>query len=114
MLERMLFRLYLPSVLVLIGGWILSYLFITTIPSTFAESKMLSALATKASLAGGNILWITYAAVALMALYSTYRFWSWSNGNECCCKKCGGVVSERNGRYGPYLKCLACSKTTDF
>lgn len=55
------------------------------------------------ALAAGGLLWLAY---------TSWRLWRWASGKtgEPTCWNCGGLMGWRNGRYGPYLKCLACGR----
>lgn len=39
------------------------------------------------------------------------RLWRWARGKGAVCYVCGCLLGrERDGRYGPYRKCLGCGK----
>lgn len=45
----------------------------------------------------------------LILFWRTFILWKWESGNiDNCCQVCGGIVSEKHGRWGAYYKCLAC------
>lgn len=49
-------------------------------------------------------------AVALLCS-AGWRYWRWERGEIVGCGRCGGLLGrERNGRWGPYRKCLDCRK----
>jgi hypothetical protein len=50
---------------------------------------------------------------ALLVLVAFYNLWRWQRGDGPICE-CGGLLGfERDGRYGPYRKCLACSRNVN-
>jgi hypothetical protein len=49
--------------------------------------------------------------LCLSFLYSSYRYWKWDEGDDAeICRVCGGITAYREGRFGPYYKCMACGK----
>lgn len=51
-------------------------------------------------------------AAALWSVWVGFRLWQWHRGNALVCK-CGGLLGgEREGRFGPYRRCLACGQPT--
>ena len=51
-------------------------------------------------------------AAALWSVWVGFRWWQWHRGNALVCK-CGGLLGgEREGRFGPYRRCLACGQPT--
>jgi len=59
----------------------------------------------KAVLFGGSALTIS---VGLWLAYCAYRTWKWKNMEGELCHQCGGIVREKSGRWGPYVKCVGC------
>jgi hypothetical protein len=46
-----------------------------------------------------------------LLLYQAARLWRWRQGKGTSCYVCGCLLGrERDGRYGPYRKCLGCGK----
>jgi len=72
------------------------------------------------TLGGGQVLWPNLpmevygggAAISFVVFsFQMYRTWQWSKGGGVRCLACDCLMSgEKNGRYGPYRKCLGCSK----
>lgn len=61
-----------------------------------------------------SIAWIPAGlclAGAFAMLVALRRYWRWERGAAPTCSHCDGMLGfERNGRYGPYRRCLACGK----
>lgn len=57
--------------------------------------------------------WIPVAALAFATVHGAwvgYRLWQAERGEGLLCD-CGGLLgAEWDGRYGPYRRCLACSR----
>jgi len=57
--------------------------------------------------------WIPVAALAFAVVHGawvSYRLWQAERGEGLLCE-CGGLLgAEREGRYGLYRRCLACSR----
>lgn len=48
-------------------------------------------------------------AGAVILLVQAIRIWRWKEGKSDACRNCGCLLGrERDGRWGPYRKCLAC------
>lgn len=46
-----------------------------------------------------------------MLVYQILRLWRWTRGRGPGCYVCGCLLGRvRDGRYGPYRKCLGCGK----
>lgn len=73
-------------------------------------------LATLPLLAGIASAWsklvgIAVLAAAGLAAHGVLRLRRWTQGRALDCPNCGGLLgSEREGRHGPYRRCLACDK----
>lgn len=51
------------------------------------------------------------AAAACLVLFAIQagRIWRWKEGKSLSCSNCGCLLSDvREGRWGPYRKCLGC------
>ena len=99
--DWMAVRAYAPAALALaiafaltwvIGGW--------------QESRHLASYVSLAR-------WAPLAALAFAfghGSWTTFRIWRAERGDGLLCE-CGGLLGyERDGRYGPYRRCLACSR----
>lgn len=54
---------------------------------------------------------IGFCVGALWMLITSFRLWRWNRGESADVCECGGLLGrERDGRYGAYRKCLACSR----
>lgn len=94
-------RMYAPAALALVVAAISS-----GVLAKFQASPMLSGIAS-------TLGWVPYAALLGTALLGTWATWRVSRarrGIGVLCP-CGCALgAERDGRYGPYRKCLGCSK----
>jgi hypothetical protein len=111
MLERMVFNLVMPPLTLLLFAVVAAYMFGEWIPSRFVGmfAQFGVQFASIAPWVSGGLLTCSLISGANNAL----RFWRWYQGDsseECCCF-CGGLVNQKDGRYGLYYKCLACGKT---
>ncbi|CAA0121053.1 Uncharacterised protein [Halioglobus japonicus] len=107
----MLLRLFAgPTGLFLLGivAW---GFFAIILPSHFAGSAVLSQVAESLS----GIAMPAGAVISLAALtwagMQTHVLWQWHRGEGDFCWRCSGVLAQRHGRYGAYLKCIACGAT---
>ena len=47
----------------------------------------------------------------LLAIEPMYQIWQWQRGEGLVCPNCSGPLGDRiDGRFGPYYKCLCCSR----
>ncbi len=110
MLDRMLLRLFgLPLLLLVMAPvalWFLGWF----IPSQFHASPILNGLGQQVVGLALPACWALVGLATVVAIYQSARLWLWSSGKTDSCHNCGGMVSDRNGRYGPYVHCLACGK----
>lgn len=97
----MALKMYAPMALVLVVAVVLSVMV-----SNLSEIPMVAGLASEAR-------WLPMVAVVVALgffLSASYRLWRWDRGQGPICNDCGGVLGhEREGRYGTYRRCLACS-----
>ena len=109
--ERMLFNLYLPPTVIILLGIMTAIAFyglftqidIGVLTPLLEQFWNISRWVAIAIITGG-LGWF---------LVRTYALWKWHQGKaRTICPNCGGMVSHRNGRYGPYIHCLACGKNT--
>jgi hypothetical protein len=58
-----------------------------------------------------QIVVVGVGAGAVISTYQILRLWRWTRGKGAVCYVCGCLLGrERDGRYGPYRKCLGCGK----
>ena len=106
----MLLRLFAPAVLLLVLALVV-LLFLGIFVPDLLTTKLLSPLGAQAR---GLALPACYALSAvgvLVGLYQAFQLWRWHEGKVDMCHNCGGMVVMRDGRYGPYVRCLACGTT---
>jgi len=111
--EKMVLRLFAPPVLIMIIGSV-GLGFMGTLAS---KSQSAGALADLITTAISMFSLLPLAIIAwgiLWLLWNLYRYWQWHEGkNQNVCPNCGGMITApREGRYGEYVKCLACGKNT--
>lgn len=98
----MVARMYAPA------AGMLALSFAVTLPATMLHASPL--LAGIADL----LHWASLACMAAAGLLwgaSTYKLWRWERGQAVLTCDCGGLLGrERDGRYGIYRRCLACSR----
>jgi hypothetical protein len=110
MLNLMILKLYLRPLAVLLIGVIIWVFLGVFIPAQMSGVVALSALVAGAIKLSSLVLLGSVLIATLLALYQIYILWQWERGATNCCFNCGGIVSQKYGRYGPYLHCLACGK----
>lgn len=98
-LHWMVVRMYLPTVLLLVGAFVA-----TGLVSNLGQSPYLSQVAAL-------LRWVPHGLLALaglLGIVTSARLWAWDAGRAPVCA-CGGLLGrERQGRYGPYRKCMGC------
>lgn len=110
MRTRMLINLYAKPLLIFILG-IVAYLFLAIfIPTRMSGSPIFQKLVEQSA----GIAPLTFSLFCLVSIgwatIQTYTYWQWERGNTECCSSCGGIVTQKYGRYGAYVHCLACGK----
>lgn len=105
---KMFIRLYILPILLLLGA-----LFFSIIGVDFQENVGKSPFPTLLNQVIDMIsLWGSLSLLVLCFLtflYSSFRYWNWYKGNETeVCHVCGGMITDKNGQFGQYYKCLAC------
>lgn len=62
--------------------------------------------------------WLPALAIAVSVIFgliATVRLWRWDQGSSPLVCECGGLLGRaRDGRYGRYRKCQACSRNVSF
>lgn len=99
--DWMAVKAYAPTALALVVGFALTWLM-----SGWQNNPYLAGLLSFAR-------WAPLFALAFALLHGswvTLRLWRARQGEGLLCE-CGGLLgSERDGRYGPYRRCLGCSR----
>lgn len=107
----MLLHLFAVPLILLAPAVAALWFFGFLVPSLFEGSPLLAPLGRQAQGFALSVFGVLVGAVILTAAYQGFRLWRWSAGRADCCDNCGGMLSEpRDGRYGPYVRCLACGK----
>ncbi|MCP5197559.1 MAG: hypothetical protein H6974_12380 [Gammaproteobacteria bacterium] len=110
MFDLMIFRLYLPAILVLVLGFLSWIILGVFIPYKMSNIPIFSELVTGSSKFSTIVFAISTMVAIYIAIYQTYTLWKWRRGSIGCCFSCGGIVAQKYGRYGLYEHCLACGK----
>ena len=113
MLGRMLLRLFAPALLLLVASGAAAWFLGFFVPGLL-KTTLFAALGQQARGLAGPAYYILSAAALLVALYQGFQLWRWHEGKADMCHNCGGMVAMRGGRYGPYVRCLACGTTRSF
>ena len=94
-------RAYAPSVALMVGGVLVGAVHIN-----LAKHAMLAGIAELFGWVPG----LLFAAALGHVAWTSWRLWRAQNVEGLLCG-CGGLLgSEIDGRFGPYRKCLACSR----
>lgn len=108
MRDRMLFRLFALPLFLLVMAVVTLWFLGWFVPGQFSASPFLAPLGQQAQRLALPICCVLTGAATIAATYQTVRVWLWTAGKTDSCDNCGGMVRYRNGRYGPYMRCLAC------
>lgn len=105
MIERMLRLFAAPSALVLVSMLAMSMLH----GEPGASTDLLSSLTSHLWEMLRWPLLATFAWGILWFFLNAWRLYRWESGEaDGGCINCGGPMSHKDGRYGPYSKCLIC------
>lgn len=75
--------------------------------SSLSDQPMLHGVAAEWAV----LVWVAFAAAFGLALHAVFQLWRWERGQALECPSCECLLGrERDGRYGPYRKCLGCGK----
>lgn len=98
----MMVRVYAPA-----AGLLAMALMLVVVASRIRQSPFLSAFDSALQWATGATLLASFAA----AVVGSVALWRWEQGRTHVCA-CGGMLGfEREGRWGPFKRCLACGRT---
>jgi len=98
---RMLFQIYAPAMGCLAVAGLLVF-----VGYQVAESPLLQGLMSPIRLMAMASLCLTLIAAAVATVFH----WRWKQGSMRTCD-CGGLLGcERQGRWGPFKRCLACGR----
>tara|TARA_R110002049_G_scaffold29552_14_gene100439 strand:- start:6615 stop:6926 length:312 start_codon:yes stop_codon:yes gene_type:complete len=96
--------------LVLILGVTISLFLSVFIPHQLSQSQIFTSIVNGAIKLAPLVLYSSLFISAIWSLIQTYQLWQWKKGNTEVCFNCGGLVTQKDGRYGAYSHCLACGK----
>lgn len=106
------FKLYRQPIALLVIACIAWTLFGWIVPSLAADHVLIAPLAAVSRQIAAPLLSSSLLlAAGLSWMYQSYEIWQWERGNRPLCASCGGPVAALTGRFGPYLRCLICSRT---
>lgn len=98
-------------VLLSVGSTAVLHISTSYLPGKLGSNHMFSAVIESITKAGQWASLTMLAVGVIWAVYSSFRLYNWYKGNSETCYDCGGLTTQRNGRYGLYHKCLACGST---
>jgi hypothetical protein len=114
-MKLMIIRLYLTSIALVIVSFLALYVLGVYIPNSLQEAVLLSRFSESAASYAPRVFWFGVLSALLFAICPSFRLYKWfkgdTDGTELC-PLCGGLTTYKTGRYGPYMKCLACGKNT--
>jgi hypothetical protein len=97
----MAFKMFSPALICLLFAFVSTGLLLT-----LGQSQYLVQLAD-------TLRWLPYGLLGLavlLGIVASVRLLRWETGGALICT-CGGLLGrEREGRFGPYRKCLACGR----
>lgn len=98
----MTFRVFAPA-----GIAVFAAIGLAFAGSGLSDQPMLRGVTTE----WGVLVWVAFAAAFGLALHAAFRLWRWERGRALECQDCECLLGrERDGRHGPYRKCLGCGK----
>jgi len=106
----MLIKVFAIPFLLLLAALVVPWFLGHYVPSLFNGSPYLSGLDQQVAGLAIPAFSLLAGAAILACLYQGFQLWRWNQGRTDSCDNCGGMVSLRDGRYGPYYHCLACGK----
>jgi hypothetical protein len=103
---KMSLRMCLPAVDIVVGAMLLATMAgaLTDLPRVLGDQPLWPKLGDTVALGGLVLALATYLA-------AVWRFRRWERGEGDRCFVCTCLLGrEREGRFGPYRKCLGCGK----
>jgi hypothetical protein len=104
--DRMCWRMLAPCLVPLALGGLVAWQLPTLLelPRRLGGQRLLPDLPFQIAMFGAGV------SLAIF-LYQALRLWRWRQGKGAICYVCECLLGrERDGRYGPYRKCLGCGK----
>lgn len=108
--DRMCWRMLGPALVPLAAGGLVSW----PLSTLLDLSRKLGGLSVFPDLPF-QIVMVGAGACIVTSVWQFVRIWRWTRGKGAVCYVCGCLLArERDGRYGPYRKCLGCGKNHAF
>lgn len=103
---KMVLRLAAPAVMVFAVGMVMAFSVdtVTSLPVLTNRPPAVPDIGDLVALGSGFTALLIYG-------FQMFRYWRWTLGEGDVCFVCACLLGrERDGRYGPYRKCLGCGK----
>lgn len=98
----MTLRLFAPALAALLAAGVL-----WVAGSGLADQPMLKSLASEWAV----LVEMMLGVALVLSVVSAVCLWRWTEGHALDCPACGHLLGrEQQGRFGPYRRCLGCSK----
>lgn len=108
--DKMWIRLFAPPLALAAFVSVAAALLSLVIRDTIESGSMLAPAAMQLAQFIKVVTGAVFVGVAAWLGYCFYRAWAWYNQRGELCHYCGGIVSEKSGRFGLYHHCLQCGK----
>jgi hypothetical protein len=100
---KMVLRLAAPAVVVFVAG-LGAADSVSSLPLIMGGKPALPGLGDMVAVGSGLVALVVYVA-------RMFQYWRWTRSEAAMCFVCSCLLGrEREGRFGPYRKCLGCGK----